>query len=262
MKVSLVTLKNVTIPTEHGAWGFLFEPMLLGLLVAPSRAGAMLCLAGLAGFLTRRPAMTALGDLRHGHRYPRTWAALAMAVIMGGLAVAALAGALAQGGAGVAPPLLLALPLGLVFFRYDQERQARSLGGELSGALAMGALAPAILCAGGWPLGSALGPWALLALRTATSIVYVRAQVRRLHGREASLAESTLAHAVVLVLVGAAALLRLVPGLAVAAFALGLARCVRGAVRPPDSARALGWSEMRLALGFTVIVAAGYLLRL
>ena len=38
-----VRLKSIALPPEHGAWGFLLEPLLAGLLIAPSWAG--LCLA-------------------------------------------------------------------------------------------------------------------------------------------------------------------------------------------------------------------------
>ena len=33
-----VRLKAIALPPEHGAWGFLLEPIVLGLLVAPSLA--------------------------------------------------------------------------------------------------------------------------------------------------------------------------------------------------------------------------------
>ena len=32
-------LRSVALPTEHGGWGLTLEPVLLGLLVAPSVAG-------------------------------------------------------------------------------------------------------------------------------------------------------------------------------------------------------------------------------
>ena len=47
------TIRSVALPTEHGGWGFLAEPILPGLLVAPSWAGLLLSLAALAVFLDR-----------------------------------------------------------------------------------------------------------------------------------------------------------------------------------------------------------------
>ncbi len=43
------------MPREHGSWSLALEPVALGLLVAPSHAGAWLALAVGAGFFTRRP---------------------------------------------------------------------------------------------------------------------------------------------------------------------------------------------------------------
>ena len=50
-----VPWKAVALPAEHGGWGFLTEPVVLGLVLAPSAAGLCLALAALAAFLTRHP---------------------------------------------------------------------------------------------------------------------------------------------------------------------------------------------------------------
>lgn len=39
---SRISWKRIVLPSEHGSWGFLAEPLLLGLLAAPSGAGAAL----------------------------------------------------------------------------------------------------------------------------------------------------------------------------------------------------------------------------
>lgn len=258
----LATLKSVSLPTEHGGWGFLFEPMLLGMLLAPSRGGAWLCAAGLGAFLARRPFMVAFGDLRYKHWYPRTGVAVGAALLLGSCALAGLVGAFQEAGPAIVVPLILAVPLATVFLYHDAARHARSLSGELSGALAMGALAPAILTSGGWPLAAALGGWLILGARAVTSIIYVRAQVRRLHGREVSFSVPVAAHVIALATVAAAASRGLAPILAVPPFVLMLARAWHGARHAPSSARALGWSEMRLGLATVLLLAAGYAFRL
>ena len=258
----LVTLKNVSLPTEHGGWGFLFEPMLLGMLLAPSRGGAWLCAAGMGAFLARRPFMVALGDLRYTHWRPRTGMAVGVALLLGSCSLGGLVGAFREAGYAMVVPLLLAAPLAAVFLYHDAARHARSLSGELSGALAMGALAPAILMGGGWSLAAALGAWVLLGARAITSIVYVRAQVRRLHGKGTSFSVPVTAHVVALAMVSTAASHGLAPGLAVVAFALMLARAWQGARHAPSSARALGWSEMRLGVATVLLLVAGYGFRL
>ena len=83
-----VAWKPVAIPAEHGGWGLLAEPVVLGLVIAPAPAGACLALAALAGFLARHPLRLWLLDRRKGVRYPRT--ALAERFFLGYAALAAL----------------------------------------------------------------------------------------------------------------------------------------------------------------------------
>ncbi len=75
MTTGSVRLRPIALPVEHGGWGFLGAPIVLGLWVAPSVAGFWLSLAALGVFLTRQPLKLALGDRQRGKRYPRTvWA--------------------------------------------------------------------------------------------------------------------------------------------------------------------------------------------
>src|SRR5688572_3480097 len=67
-----VRLKTLALPTEHGGWGITLEPVLLGLLVAPSWAGAGLGLATVCAFLARHPFKIVAGDRRRGRRFART----------------------------------------------------------------------------------------------------------------------------------------------------------------------------------------------
>lgn len=50
---------TVFLPKEHGSWSLALEPLALGLLVAPTIAGAALTTAALAGFFARRPLKAA-----------------------------------------------------------------------------------------------------------------------------------------------------------------------------------------------------------
>src|SRR3954465_4543353 len=67
-----VRLKTLALPTEHGGWGITLEPVVLGLLVAPSLAGAGLALATVGAFLVRHPFKIVTGDRRRGRRFART----------------------------------------------------------------------------------------------------------------------------------------------------------------------------------------------
>ncbi len=188
------SLARVVLPAEHGGWAFLGEPILLGLLVAPSWAGACLALAALAGFLARQPLRIFLGDRRRRRRYPRTalaeraFAALALA------GAAALAGALllAKG-----PALLavgLAAPLAAVALALDLGQRSREAAAETLAALALGGTAAAAALAAGRPAAFSFALWALLALRALPTIAFVRARFRLDRGERAKVALALALH--------------------------------------------------------------------
>jgi hypothetical protein len=258
-----VRLRLVALPTEHGGWGFLLEPIVLGLALAPSLAGLLLGLAAIGIFLTRHPLTLALGDWRRGKRYPRTAWAERFVLLYGLTALAASVAALA-----IARPfwqaLLLAAPLALIQLGFDLRRESRGLVPEVAGAWALSASAPAIMLAAGASLGPALAIWAVLAARAAASILYVRARLRRLRGASAPAGPVVAAHLAGIAAVVALAAAELAPWLAVLALALLLARALHGLSprRPPVRAVAIGVREVGYGVMTVVLTALGALLGL
>jgi YwiC-like protein len=80
--------KAKALPVEHGGWGISLEPVLLGLLVAPSPAGLWLALATLGAFLARRPLKIVAGDRRRGREFARTPVARRFVLLYGAVALA------------------------------------------------------------------------------------------------------------------------------------------------------------------------------
>jgi hypothetical protein len=70
-----VRLRSLALPVEHGGWGLLGEPLVLGLAIAPSWAGAGVGLFAAFAFLARHPLKLAAADWRQRRRSPRTLAA-------------------------------------------------------------------------------------------------------------------------------------------------------------------------------------------
>jgi len=249
-----VRRRSVALPIEHGAWGFLLEPALLGLLVAASWAGVALVLAALAALLLQTPLSLALTDLRRGKRYPRTalaWrfaAAYCMLLVAAGTTALALAGS-----AAILLPVAIAAPLAGLQLWLDARGRARELLPEAAGAVAMGSLAASVAVAGGWELLPALGLWALLALRAVPAIVYVRARLRLERSEPLDRRPSALLHLAAVAAVAFAAALGAVSWVAALPYAVLAARAARGLApeRAPVTAKVVGFRE----IGFGVMTA-------
>lgn len=171
--------RGVALPAEHGGWGLTLEPVVLGLAVAPSLAGAALGTAALAAFLFRTPFKIAVGDRRRSRLLARTSVAHRAAAVYGLLLVVAVAAAARTAGHPFWPPLAAAAPLIAVQAGFDVRSRSRRLVPELAGPVAIGSVAAAIALAGGEAAAAACGLWLVCALRSVASVVLVRAQLRR-----------------------------------------------------------------------------------
>jgi hypothetical protein len=255
-----VRWRSVALPIEHGAWGFLLEPALLGLLVAASWAGVTLVLAALAALLLQTPLSLALTDARRGKRYPRTALAWRFAAAYGLLLVAAGSAALALAGtAWMLLPVAIAAPLAGLQLWLDARGRARELLPEAAGAVAMGSLAASVALAGGWSLLPALGLWALLAARAVPAIVYVRARLRLERGEALDRRPSALLHLAAVAAVSLAAVFGAVSWVAAVPYAVLTARAARGLApdRAPVTAKVVGFREIGFGVMTAVLVAVG-----
>ena len=57
-------MKSIALPNEHGSWGILFEPLVLGIAVAPSAASPFVALLYIGAFLSRQPLKWYIADLK------------------------------------------------------------------------------------------------------------------------------------------------------------------------------------------------------
>ncbi|MEZ5308077.1 MAG: YwiC-like family protein [Pyrinomonadaceae bacterium] len=179
-------LRAVALPNEHGAWGFLLEPLAASLLIAPSFAAVFIVLLICGLFLTRQPLKVLLTDLAAGRWLAQSRAALLFVLGFSAIAVAGLAGVVYLAGTTPLIPLVLLLPFGAIQVYADVKKQARNLLPELTGVIAISASSAAVLLAGGTGWKPALALWGLLAARFVPSIVYVRNRLRLEKGKEYS----------------------------------------------------------------------------
>ncbi|MBI5667674.1 MAG: YwiC-like family protein [Chloroflexi bacterium] len=258
-----VKLRSVALPAEHGGWGFMLEPILLGLLVAPSLAGLLLGLGVFGMFLARHPLKLVAADRKRGRRFARTGAAERFVLLYGGLAAFGVFGAALVGGPTVLLPMLAAAPLMLLTLYFDFTNRSRDLLPELAGPLGLAAVSSSIALAGGWPLLPALALWVIQAARAQPSVLYVRARLKLEHGKDAHLALPLIAQATALVIVLALALAGLAPLLVVAPLAALLARAWFGLYRRvPLPAKIIGFREMAFGFGTVLLAAVGYALKI
>lgn len=229
-----VALRPLALPAEHGGWGILFEPILIGLLVAPSWSGALVAAAAIFGFLARHPLKLALQDLLRNRAYPRTMYCrlFAGSYLLGGLL--ALSGAIAIGGTRILVPLALAAPFALVQVTFDARNRSRELIAEISGAIAMSSVPAAIALADGQSALVACGLSGIALARLIPTILYVRTLLGRFPAW-AALA----AHAAALLAIATYA-----PSLAILAMTLLLARALWGVTHKSPPAKVIGWREI------------------
>ncbi len=249
--------RSVAVPSEHGGWGLTLEPVLLGLLVAPSVAGVLLGVGALLAFLIRTPLKLVVVDLRHGRWLPRTRLAarLTAAELVALLAIAVTVTAWTGWQWWI--PVLVAVPLVAVQLWFDVRSRSRRAAPELSGTIGVCAGVAAIALAGGAPGPMAAALWMILAARAIGAIPFVRTQIVRLrHGevdvRGADLAQGT---------AGACAALAVAVDPAVW---LGFAGVIGLSVlqvvwlrRPAVPTKVLGTRQMILGLALVALTAVG-----
>lgn len=252
-------LRPIALPAEHGGWGLTLEPVLLGLLVGPAWAGVALGAFAVSAFLARHPLKLWLGDVFARRQYPRTEYARRFALLYGGAALAAVGLAVRSAREDFWMPLVLALPLVLTQLGLELRDPARNCVAEIAGALAMGALAPAIALAAGVDAKTAYGLWLVLGGRSVSAIFYARVQVRRAraNSRPVRLAPAWLAMMLSTVVLFAAAWSGWVPWLGAISVALLLPLAGVTFYRPPAPAKVVGWTQIAFGLLVVIATAAG-----
>jgi hypothetical protein len=243
------------LPSEHGGWGLTAEPVLLGLLVAPSMAGVAIGCAALLAFLARTPLKLVLVDTWRRRTLPRTRLAVeAAAVEIVALAVMlAVAARLATGPFWL--PLVVAVPLVCLELWFDMRSRSRRLVPEVAGTIGIGSVAAAIVLADNGPAMLAAGAWLVIGARAVGSLPFVRFQLRRAkrqpHRRWAQdLAQVTAAA----LAIGGWLLGWLSGAAAIALAALSSLQLVLARGRPP---RATVVGLQQLCFGVAVVIVAG-----
>jgi hypothetical protein len=255
-----VNVRSVALPVEHGGWSFLAEPLVLGLLVAPSVAGFAIAVATSAGFLIRHPGRMFWKNRQRLDVSPRYGLARKFAAGYSLVAAAGLGTAWALAGIRPLVPFIIAGPFFLLFAVYDVRHEARLLLPELLAPAAVAVSAPAIALAGGWTAQAALVLWVLLVLRFIPTVLYIRARLRLERDKPHEAAASNTAHGAAVLAGGGLAGAGLAPWLSVVGLGVLLVRAVVGLSRyhRPATAKVIGFSEVAYGSLFVLLTAVGY----
>jgi hypothetical protein len=256
-----VRIRSIALPTEHGGWGFVSEPIILGLLVAPSWAGLAFGLATFAVFLLRQPLKLWIKDSRAKRSVPRTDVACQFTLMYGGIALVGVAIALGlTRNLLVMFPLLIAVPIALLQLSYDSRGKSRALIPEIAGAVAIGAAVSVIVLMGDLALTPAVLLWLLLALRAATSIQYVRSRLRLEYNKPANVSGTWIAHLLMLIALSGLIWRSLLPMLSIIPFVVLGIRAAWGLspMRRPVKPKVVGFTELAYGILTVTVVALAF----
>ncbi|MCC6904434.1 MAG: YwiC-like family protein [Anaerolineae bacterium] len=259
-----VNLRSVALPTEHGGWSFLLEPVVLGLVLAPTWPGLLLGIAALLAFLAHQPLRLAFKDRFRGQRLPRTpYAERFAAGYLLGAGVAFTASVLLawqNGSLLFLLPLGLAVPLAAAQVWLNSRTRSRDLLAELAGASALGLLPVSLALLGGWSLLPASALWGLVLARGLPAILYVRARLQVERGKPVDQRLPAFAHLTAIVGAVGLAFAGLVGWTAIAATILLAVRSTIGLSKYRRRLRAtqIGFSEVAYGVITVALYAAGF----
>lgn len=173
---NLIFRRHVALPSDHGAWVFLFSPLLIGLCAGGiwNIATTFLVVAALGALLLRQPlsiAVKVYSRRRSRRDLPAAWF---WSIVYTVIALLSFSGLVTQGYLYL---LILVVPGLLVFswhlYLVSQRAERRQLEVELVGSGALALAAPAAFWVGvGWPHPSGWWLFALVWLQSAASIVH------------------------------------------------------------------------------------------
>ena len=259
---SRIPAKSVALPVEHGAWGFLFEPLLAGLLIAPTVGGGFLSIMIVGAFLCRQPLKFVFGDLKSGKRLPRTAVATRWLVYFSAIAAFGLAGSLVTADPRAFIPLIISAPIAIYLIVQDASRKSREMVPELFAASVLSTSIASLSLAAGSGYLFAGAMWLTMTARLIPSVIYVRTRLRLEKKKEYSKVSSLATHVAAVTALAALYFVGLGSVLTIAIAGFLLVRSITGlsSARNKMTAKQLGVREVIYGVVYALSVVVGYYL--
>lgn len=220
--------RQIALPSEHGSWGFLFEPIVASLAIGLSLPGAMIAVMTIGGFLARQPLKVLIIDRTGQRNAERARVAAAFIAVYVSIALFGFSWAIYLGGLLPFVPFLSVLPLACIQIYFDGSRKSRGLLPEIFGAITISSSSAAILLAAGsgWP--PALSLWAVMISRLIPSIIYVRNRLKLEKGKSFSFLAVVLTNSAAVIITAVLAYNGVASALVPVMMVLLLARAIAG----------------------------------
>lgn len=257
---SRIPAKSIAMPLEHGAWGFLFEPLLAGLLMFATLSGSFIAILFVGAFLCRQPLKFVVGDLLAGKRLPRTAVAVRWLTYFSVIAAFGAIGIYFTAVPRSLIPLVLSAPIAIYLILQDASRKSREMVPELLGASVLASSIASLSLAAGQSFPFAFGLWFTMIARLIPSVVYVRNRLRLEKGKDYSIVWPFVAHVAAILMLGAMYLFGFGSVLTLVVAAVLLERSVTGlsANRKLQTAKQLGVREVIYGVIYALSVVIGY----
>ncbi len=256
-----IRLRGIALPNEHGSWGFLFEPLVAAVAIAPTIQSFSVSILVIGVFLTRQPFKIRFSNWLESRDLPVNRFADKFIAAYGALVAAGLVACVFLLPVESLWPFALVIPLGIYQVYCDVFRKSRQLLPEITGAVAISSSAAVITFAAGWTTAEAIALWGVLIARFATSILYVRNRLLLEKGKKYKIVPTISLHLFALAGVSFLAFNGFSSWLVAAAFVLLLIRASAGLsiYRKKTKAMVIGvWEVVYGLITVSAIIAGHY----
>ncbi len=249
-------IKSIALPREHGAWGYVLEPLALALLAFFSLKGLYLAIGALLAFLTHQPVRVFFSS-----RGSVPKAALFFILLYGSAALYFILLFAENTAPSASLPFLAAVLLMIVYLIMELSGKGKELLIRIMAPVAMDALAVSVLLVSGGQARQAPAFFVLLLSRSLPTTFYVRARLRSGGNGGYYNIQALLLHVLAFLLAAIFVYLGQIPFLSLAAVVLLLARTAHGLYfsKIKMAPKQVGIREFVYGILFVLISAAGYI---